>query len=180
MRPKGCTHHVVVRLRPSKNLIALVLASRYTPSLYMYVFICLEELLKQLYHLSKSAQDAGEEREMGTGMLGFISVTPPCSSDTFKPAHLSLPSEICFYNFAKTFIYGSGQLAAWRAMCQWSWRMLNVWYGSAQTASTWFANIPVLCIYKAASEMRGFWSKVSNMADSLYIKAIPQYTNTLR
>lgn len=126
MRPKGCTHHVVVRLRPSKNLIALVLASRYTPSLYMYVFICLEKLLKQLYHLSESAQDAGEEREMGTGMLGFISVTPPCSSDTFKPAHLSLPSEICFYNFAKTFIYGSGQLAAWRAMCQWSWRMLNV------------------------------------------------------
>lgn len=68
--------------------------------------------------------------------------------------------EICFYNFAKTFIYGSGQLAAGRAMCQWSWRMLNVWYGSVQTASTWFANILVLCIYKAASERRGFLSKV--------------------
>lgn len=97
---------------------------------------------------------------MGTGLLAFFSVTPPCSSDTFKSVHLSFRSEICFYNFAKTFIYGSGQLAAGRAMCQWSWRMLNVWYGSVQTASTWFANILVLCIYKAASARRGFLSKV--------------------
>lgn len=101
-----------------------------------------------------------ERRKMGTWSLGVVSVTPPCSSDAFKPAHLSFPSEICFYSFAKTFIYGSGQLAAGRAMCQWSWRMLNVWYGSAQTASIWFANIAVLCIYKAASERRGFFSKL--------------------
>lgn len=97
---------------------------------------------------------------MGTRLLAFVSVTPPCSSDTFKSVHLSFRSEICFYNFAKTFIYGSGQLAAGRAMCQWSWRMLNVWYGSVQTASTWFANILVLCIYKAASERKGFLSEV--------------------
>lgn len=85
-----------------------------------------EGVTKTTVSPSKKALKVQEEGEMGIRMLGFVSGTPPCSSDTLKPAHLSLPSEICFYNFAKTFIYESGQLAAWRAMCQWSWRMLNV------------------------------------------------------
>lgn len=144
-RPKGALSHSIKPqiFRKPHSLSA----GKQTYSKLVHVHTCmLGGVTKTTIAPPKKAQDGGKEGEMGTGVLGFASVTPPCSSDIFKPAHLSLPSEICFYNFAKTFIYGSGQLAAWRAMCQWSWRMPNVWDGSAQTASTWFANILVLCI----------------------------------
>lgn len=176
MRPKEHTHRTScsVKAQTFKQFTPLVLES--TPSLHMYV--CLEKLLK-LHHPPKRAEGAGEEGETGTGTLGVVSVTPTCSSDILKPAHLSLPSEICSTILPKPLYMA---VASWLLgepcvsgpgeclMCDMDLRKLQ-----ALGLQTFL----VYAFRKQLVKGEAFEAKSRNTAGSTDIKAIPQYINVL-